>query len=139
MGGLHRAYNAERERERDRPAVCLYTTTLQLDIRPADITTFCNALRQLENEKETPSESTTQTAGEIQAQGGRQKEGQRGRRRDTTAMAQFLIKIVNHFASEVITKRLANSRAFQQFAMKTHLKVGVYYVYAAVRVVLCFV
>ncbi|CAM9358947.1 unnamed protein product [Pylaiella littoralis] len=38
-------------------------------------------------------------------------------------MAQFLIKIVNHFASEVITKRLANSRAFQQFAMKTHLKV----------------
>lgn len=39
-------------------------------------------------------------------------------------MAQFLIKIVNHFASEVITKRLANSRAFQQFAMKTHLKVS---------------
>lgn len=39
-------------------------------------------------------------------------------------MAQFLIKIVNHFASEIITKRLANSRAFQQFAMKTHLKVG---------------
>ncbi|CAN0218001.1 unnamed protein product [Ectocarpus sp. 6 AP-2014] len=38
-------------------------------------------------------------------------------------MAQFLIKIVNHFASEIITKRLANSRAFQQFAMKTHLKV----------------
>ncbi|CAN0059047.1 unnamed protein product [Scytosiphon promiscuus] len=38
-------------------------------------------------------------------------------------MAQFLIRIVNHFASEIITKRLANSRAFQQFAMKTHLKV----------------
>ncbi|CAM9594546.1 unnamed protein product [Ectocarpus sp. 12 AP-2014] len=38
-------------------------------------------------------------------------------------MAQFLIKIVNHFASEIITKRLANSRAFQQFAMRTHLKV----------------
>jgi len=40
-------------------------------------------------------------------------------------MAQFLIKIVNHFASEIITKRLANSRAFQQLALKTHLKVGV--------------
>lgn len=39
-------------------------------------------------------------------------------------MAQFLIKLVNHFASEIITKRLANSRAFQQFAMKTHLKVS---------------
>lgn len=41
-------------------------------------------------------------------------------------MAQFLIKIVNHFASEIITKRLANSRAFQQLALKTHLKVGVF-------------
>ncbi|CAM9164984.1 unnamed protein product [Laminaria digitata] len=38
-------------------------------------------------------------------------------------MAQFLIRIVNHFASEIITKRLANSRSFQQFAMRTHLKV----------------
>eukprot|EP00903_Cladosiphon_okamuranus_P006155 g6056.t1 len=38
-------------------------------------------------------------------------------------MAQFLIKIVNHFASEIITKRLANSRAFQRLAMKTHLKI----------------
>ncbi|CAM9906644.1 unnamed protein product [Sphacelaria rigidula] len=38
-------------------------------------------------------------------------------------MAQFLIRLVNYFASELITKRLANSRSFQRFAVKTHDKV----------------
>lgn len=51
-------------------------------------------------------------------------EVQRGKKAgERKTMAQFLIKLVNYFASEVITKRLANSRSFQRFAVRTHDKV----------------
>ncbi|CAN0147662.1 unnamed protein product [Discosporangium mesarthrocarpum] len=35
-------------------------------------------------------------------------------------MSAFIMRLVNYFASEVITKRLANSRTFQDFALRTH-------------------
>lgn len=40
-------------------------------------------------------------------------------------MAQFLIRLVNYYATEVVAKGLANSPTFQRFAVRTHSKVGV--------------